>query len=280
MKKGIILAFLLLCHCSENLFDEIADKDTDEAIYFQAKQEINARNYTLAITLLESLSPSFIANPSRMPVYASAYSGRCGLEFLTLLTTMQNQGSSTFFGILMNAFPGALAANVQDCIDSENILQTIGDETVRSGDANLLAAFNGLAKIGTILSSLADTDDDGNADPSFEQCDIANDDLPDAMVRELGASLGVVLTSLGAIGTDYIDDSLSDISSLCAPPSPPEMAAICNKTEPGDFTADEVRFLRYAVGSNDIGIDSCAGGGNDLNSCAAIYEPGGAPDCE
>ncbi len=279
MKFIKILPLLLLCHCTENIFDEIADKDTEEAVYFQAKMEINGRNFAEAITLLESLDPTFLANTERAPVYASAYSGRCGLEFLTLLQTMQNQGASTFFGLLMGAFPGAAAANVQDCIDAEDILQGIGDETEREGDANLLAAFNALAKIGTILSSLADTDDDGAADAAFEQCDIANDDLPEAMVRQVGASMGVIITSLAAIGTDYIDSAVSDIAALCAPPSPPELVAVCNKTEPGDFTAQEVRFLRYVLGSNDIGIDSCAGGGNDTNACAAIYEPPGIPEC-
>src|SRR6056297_313761 len=108
MKKWVLLSCLFFnVSCSENIFDEIADKDTDEAIFFQAKQQINSRNYGTAITLLESLTPSYLTARERIPVYSSAYSGRCGLEFLTLLNSLQNTTSGTLLGILMQGFPGA-----------------------------------------------------------------------------------------------------------------------------------------------------------------------------
>ena len=263
MKKTVqIFLSLFLISCSENLFDEIANKDTSEAIYFQAKQEINARDYAAAIVLLESLSPAYLAVRERIPIYASAYSGRCGLEFLTLLTSLQNLGTSTVLGSLMGSFPGALAANVQDCINAETILEGIGNESTRNGDENLLMSFNGLAKIGTILSSLADIDDDGVADATFDQCNAT--DLPELMVRELGASIAVTLLSLSAVGTSYVDGALADVTALCA--LNPNLNVFCTSTDPTSFAAAEVQALRYAIGSNDFGINSC--GNNDFTNCA------------
>lgn len=268
MKRLLILAFLLLNFgCSENLFDEIADKDTDEALYFQAKQEINARNYSAAITLLESLTVSFRTSRERLPVYASAYSGRCGLEFLTLLNSLQNTGTSTVLGILMGAFPGAAktgASGHEDCTQATGILETIGNESERLGDENLLMAFTALSKIGTILSAFADTNNDGVADGTFDQCVDDTDNLPEARVRDIGASFATAILSLGAIGTSYIDGALTDVNAICA--ADPQLAVFCTSTDPTSFTAAQVQALRYAIGSNDFGIDSC--GGNNFTNCA------------
>ena len=254
---------LLLVSCSTNFFDEIADKDTPEAVYFQAKQEINSRNYTAAITLLETLDPAYLAVRERNAVYASAYSGRCGLEFLTLLTNLQNGGASTIFSLLMSGFPGAtLTENAADCNQSQSILTTVGDEDARNGDENLLMAFTSLSEIGTILSALADTDDDGVADATFDQCDAG--DLPEAQVRQVGASIATAILSLAAIGTGYIDDATSDVTALCA--LDPNLAVFCTSTDPAVFTAPQVQALRYAIGSSDVGINSC--GGNNFTNCA------------
>lgn len=276
-KIALGLIVLLLFGCTENLLDEIADKDTNDARYFQAKMEINDRDYAAAIALLESIDASYLTVRERVPVYASAYAGRCGLEFLTLLDSLQNGGSNTIFSILMAGFPGAtIAENLVDCLQSQSILAGIGDQDARDGDENLLMAFVSLSTVGTALSALADTDDDGNADATFDQCDLA--DLPEQRVREIGASVAIALLSLTAIGTDYgVGDSLSDVSDICA--LDPSLAAFCTNTDPASFTADEVRFLRYAIGSSDYGIDSCNGGGLNFNDCAIFYEPPGAPDC-
>lgn len=263
MLRSLILICCFLSACSENLFDEIADKDTPEAVFFAAKQEINSQNYGAAIILLTSLDPTFLTVRERVPIHASAYSGRCGLVFLTLLTNLQNAAASaTVFGTLMAAFPGALAANADDCIQAETIMDALGDESERTGDENLLMAFNSLAKIGTILSSLADTDDDGTADAAFDQCD--DTDFPEARVRELGAGLAVAILSLTAVGTSYVDDTLSDVTAFCA--IDPNLNSFCTATDPASFSANEVQALRYAVGSNDLGVDSC--GGNNFTACA------------
>lgn len=256
------LTLLLLVSCSQNIFDEIADKDSPAAIYFQAKREINARNYGVAIALLESLDPSYLQDRTRIPIYASAYAGRCGLEFLTLLDNVKTGGSRSVLTTLMTGFPDAQAANVADCMRAESILESIGDQDVRTGDENLFMAFVSLAKIGTILSSLADSDADGEADSTFNQCNVT--DLPDAMVRELGSSIAVTLLSLAGVGTSYIDDATANINDLCG--LDPNLAIFCTATDPTVFSAPQVQALRYAIGSRDFGINSC--GGNNFVACA------------
>jgi len=112
------------------------------------------------------------------------------------------------------------------------------------------------------MSSLADTDDNGVADGTFDQCN--DTDLPEAMVREVGAGLAVTLLSLAGLGTGYIDDTLAGFNDLCS--QDPNLASFCSVTDPSSFTAQEVQVFRYAIGSSDYGIDSC--GGNNFTNCA------------
>ncbi len=264
LKIIFTLFYILLINvsCTQNIFDEIADKDTPEAVYFQAKMEINNRNYSQAILLLQSLDPAFMSERSRIPVYASAYAGSCGLEFLSLLTNLQNINTSTVMGTLMGAFPLAALAQVDDCLQAENLLSSLGNASNRLGDENLLMAFNSFAKMGTILSSLADTDGDGVADATFDQC--SNVDLPEAYVREIGTGIANTLLSLAAVGTSYVDDAVNDIAAICA--SDPNLNVFCTATDPTSFNANEVQFLRYVIGSSDLGINSC--GGDNFSDCA------------
>ena len=264
MKYLGLFSFILLCSCTTNLYDELAKKDTPEAVFFEAKLQINKQDYDAAINLLQTLDASFLADRQRVPVHASAYAGRCGLVFLELLNSMQNTGSSTVLGTLMGAFNSATAADVADCIESERIMtDDIGDESVRDGDENLFMAFNSLAKIAAILSSLADTDDDDIADATFDQCDAT--DLPEVMVRQIGTGIGVALLSLAAVGTSYVDGAISGVQSLCD--EDPNLSVFCTATDPASFSATEVQALRYAIGSNDFGINSC--GNRDFSNCAA-----------
>lgn len=279
MNRLFLLRFLFLVlplvSCSENIFDEIADKDTSEAVYFQAKLELNERDYVTAITLFESLDPTFLAVRERTGVYASAYSGRCGLEFLTLLNTLQNPGANSVLSLLMAGFPGAtLLENQSDCGQAETILNTIGDQDARNGDENLLMAFTSLSKIGVTLSHYADDNEDQVVDGGFDQCDLVA--FPAADVAIIGAALANSLLSLTAIGTGYVDDATTDVTALCG--LHPDLAVFCTQTDPSLFTPDQIKALRYIIGSSDYGLNSC--GGRDFPTCTAFYEAPGPPDCE
>lgn len=267
--KYFYLLFLFLSACSQNLLNEIANKNTNEAIYYQAKLDINAQDYASAVTLLDGLDPAFMADRERIPVYASAYAGRCGLNFLGLLTDIQNQGSSSLFQTLMIGFPGAnLANNVADCFEAQNKLFSIGDQNVRDGDENLLMAFVSLAHIGTTLSAIADQDANATVDAGFDQCNAT--DFTDAQARAVGVSIATMITSLGAIGTSYIDGAISGVNSVCGVTVPYDLSAICTATSPSDFSPEQVRYIRYLIGSSDYGINSC---GSDFATCAATHEP-------
>ena len=266
----LLICILALGSCTRNYFDEFAKKDTKEALFFDAKLKLDESDFSTAIARFNSLStnhPGYYADNSMASLHASAYAGRCGLDFISLLTNIQNAPPGALFSLLMSSFPGATTTSYTDCLDAENLLETIGDHTVRSGDENLLMAFLSLAKIGVILSSRADADDDQATDAGFDQCNTTH--LPTIEAREIGSGLSHMILSLAAVGTSYID--VSEITTMCG--LDPQLAAFCNTTDPTTFTDPQLSVLRVAVGASDTGINSCAD--NDFNNCLIANPPPG-----
>lgn len=145
-KFFFLFAVIVICTSCDNVFDEVAKKDTEQAVYYEAKLALNERDYTSAISLLQSLGPTFLAQRDVSLVYASAFSGRCGMEFVSLVDSLSNMGASNLFLFLMQTYTGAVDQNIADCLASEAILNGFGDYTQRIADENVLMGFSSLQK--------------------------------------------------------------------------------------------------------------------------------------
>lgn len=253
------LLLLFLCAgCSENILDDIAKTKTPDAIYYQAKLSMNEGDYNSAIQLLQSLDPAFLAQRDVALVYASAYSGRCGLNFVNLLTQLESVATSpTIFLFFMGIFSEGTDAKITDCVFAETTLNTFGDYTVRSTDENILMGLSSLTKVGTILSRYADTDFDGVADAGFDHCDIT--DFPDDAVREIGTGIANAILSISAVSGSISSDTLTEITTVCG--LAPQLNAFCTNTDKSAYSALEVSVLRSILGSTDegIGAPTCPG---------------------
>lgn len=256
----LLLLSTILFSC-KNVFQDVEKKDTDEAIYYQAQLELNKRNFDGAVFLFELLSPAVKNSRVLAANYASAYSGRCGLDFLGLVNNLETVGDfNTIYAFLLNSYPTGTASKMADCIRAEAILDAVGDFSVRNPEENLLMAFSSLVKIGTILDHYADPDDDGDVS-DFDHCD--TDIFPDEAVRHIGSGTANAILSAAASGTNVSDETLADITAFCG--EHPDLSTFCTSTDPSAYSTDEVRVLRSALGSSDFGIGSCTG---DLLACA------------
>lgn len=260
MKKILkLLVTVVVCVSCSNVFEEVAKKDTEQSVYYEAKLALNDRNYDSAISLLQSLGPTFLAQRDVALIYASAYSGRCGLEFVTLIEALSTIGSDNLFLFLMGNYVGGTDARIADCLASEAILNGFGDYTVRIPDENILMGFSSLTKIGTILSRYADTDGDGVTDDdgtpagTFDHCDTT--DFPDSAVREIGTGMANAITSITAVATDISSGTLTEITDYCNMDS--NLNIFCTNTDPNAYTANHIRALRQLLGSADMGIGAC-----------------------
>ena len=281
------LSILIGCaslSCSVNILDPFAKKDTDLALFEEAKIEMNKGSYSSAIDLFDQMSSDFLSEDRVVPYYASAYAGRCGLDFLDFLDALENLGSSTLFAMLMSNYSGGTVAekesDIADCEQAITIIEGAGSiAAARDDDLNLLLSFIALVKIGKILARFADDaagdteDNDGTVDSNWDACtdgdpaadpDPENDTqfFPESDVREYGAALIKMLNSLSAVSSVTVGaDSLTTITSVCTTLTgiSATFGDICNKTDPTAFTADEVRGLRSLVYEGvDLGLGNCA----------------------
>lgn len=253
MKKVILLLCVLLSTACRNVLEETEKQDTDKAIYYEAKMALNNRQYTAAIALINSLSSAFRAQREVNLVYASAHSGRCGMEFVSLVESLTNFTGDNIFLFLMQSFVGGTQDKVTDCQTAENALNAVGDYTVRFADENILMGFSSLTKVGTVLSTYADVDSDGTTDGSFDHCSLT--DFPDAAVREIGTGMANAIMSITAVASDISDDALGDITGYCNLNT--ELNVFCTNTDPSAYTPTQVAALRQLLGSTDMGIGAC-----------------------
>jgi hypothetical protein len=248
-----LFVILFVCSSCENVLQDTAKTDTDQAIFYEAKLSLNDRDYTSALALLDTLSPAFLAQREVSLIRASAYSGRCGMEFVSLVNSLSDLGSNNLFLFLMQTYTGATAAQVADCIESETILNGFGDYTQRVADENILMGFSSLTKVGSIIAQRADLDLDDVTDPSFDHCD--NTLFPEADVRQVGSGIANAILSITAVASDISSGTLAQIAAFCAQSS--SLNVICTNTDPTAYTALEVRALRQLIGSTDLGIGAC-----------------------
>lgn len=249
-----------LVGCSQNAFLESAKRDTDSALLFEARKQMNSSNWSGAITSIGNMSATGRAERATKAILASAYAGKCGLNLIRLADQISSSSSQNFFAILMSAFRGADATGIADCITAETTLRTISDVAAdRTADENVMLAFIGFAKIGAILATYADTNADGTADPTFNSCNTAM--LPDAMLREVGTGVTLAVASLAASGGS-IGSSLSDtVSNACA-----NLAGVdptlnfCAVTTASAFTVAQAKALGGLIKTTDNpGLGTCAG---------------------
>jgi hypothetical protein len=259
MKAIYFLLFSFLLFGCDNVFEEIGKKDTPEAIYYEAKLKMNDQDYDTAIALLQSLGPTFLAQRDVSLVYASAFSGRCGLNFVNLVDSISNIATTNLFLFLMGAYPNSTDPKIADCLSAESILASNGDYTARLSDENILMGMSSLTKVGTILARYADTDNDGTTDAVFDHCDLAA--FPDEAVRQVGTGIANAVLSVSAVASDIASDALTQITDLCAQDA--NLNAFCTNTDATAYSVNEVRFLRALLGSSGQGIGACVGNFTD-----------------
>lgn len=253
-------AILILVSCSQNALLESAKRDTDAALLFEAKKKMNGALWSDAINMIARMSAGGQAERSTKVTLASAYAGRCGLDLLRLADQISSSSGTNFFSILGSSMRAATAPSITDCVAAETTLLSIStNPATLTPDENMMMSFIGFSKIGAILATYADLDNDGSADVGFDACDTG--DIPEAMVRQVGTGITLAIASLNASGSTIASGLGSAVTSACATLAGLNPAYnFCAVTDPAGFTADQVKALGGLIHSTDNpGVGTCAG---------------------
>lgn len=213
-KKWImyLILFIMPSSCG-NILEDTANKNSDAAILYQARMYLSHGDWSNAITEFNSLTAATLAQTDVKIDLASAYSGRCGLDFITISLNLQNFNpvSSQFFAMVLPSVVTTTNTSV-DCVTSETILKTIATNgVVNDPVGQFLMAFNSLAKISAILNYYADVDDNGTVDAAWDACGAGGlADLPNADLNEIVTGFFLFIHNIaglavgGALGTNMI----------------------------------------------------------------------------
>lgn len=254
---GLVAALIGLGSC-KNAFDEGSTKNSNEGFYFDAQQLIDKRDYDGAITKLNALTPEFKVRRDVVVTTASAYAGRCGLDFLGLAKSITDNASLRIFPVLLLNFSFATTGNIADCSQAETLMRTLApadDFTKLSSDEAAFLAMASLSKIGSILGTYADLDKNGTADPGFDSCNTTV--LPDARARETGVSLNLAAAALNASGASVGGSTFTNLNTSCA--SFPAGTSPCGVYDPNALTVNQVKVLGGLIKAQDIvGVGTCA----------------------
>src|SRR3712207_1960284 len=105
---AIVLPFILGNAGCPNAMSEFANKTSDEALLYKAKQQIQTREYTTALQSIALMTSAGQATRDGKVTKATALAGRCGLDLLGLAEEISTSlGSKTLFAILLSYMKSA-----------------------------------------------------------------------------------------------------------------------------------------------------------------------------
>ncbi|MCC6278051.1 MAG: hypothetical protein IT289_09070 [Oligoflexia bacterium] len=266
MKLGRSTMIFIVCLALSNmggcnLFTEMSDKTSDEVISDDVVNLIDRGLWNDAILKWNTLSPAAQAKRENKVLLASAYAGRGRLDTLAVISSLNTNASGAdlpLFAILMTAFKRAQTYHFDDQTIAEQILTSIGPNTSRTIDENILMAFVAMAKIGTLMAAIADTDGDGVVDGGFDNCT----DFTNTQSAHIVTAVSNLLLSLQASGTTIANSSVDDLSSNCAAIDP----TFCEITDVNSVTALQIRASNTLAGENNLNI------GLEVRSGSPQYE--------
>lgn len=214
--KILFFAFVFLLAGCSNIFEPASKKDSDAALFYQAELELDDQNYSDAVVALDQLSTEGKALPRAKLLYASAYAGLCGVEFIPFFTTISeaNLDNASLFEAFLTSWTGE-TPDVAQCDLAILKLQEIGAtddlrrEALGNNEANLLAAILSIAKIGGYLNAKADVDVDGVADAGIDYCaDLSTGGFSQSEMIEIGLGFGLFVEN-----AEYLFGSGSSIDT-------------------------------------------------------------------
>jgi len=259
------LLALVLVGCTVNILEEFGDQTSQAAWIFEAEYQVNRGNFAEALVIIGQMSAASQARRDVKFLKASANAGLCGISLLDLISALDSMGSTRLLVWSLDTFKTGSVTTQAYCTEAQDTLVSIAASGAdRTTDENLLGAFVGLAKMGSILAEYADSDDDGVADVGYDACNVVS--LASSDAKHLNTGLNFAIDSLRNL-TDVGTSLVGAIASGCVG-MPPEvtMCADPPDVDVADIDATEESAMRSLVKeSSFIGLGAnCTG---DVTTC-------------
>jgi hypothetical protein len=256
-----LVCFSFLVGCSANFLKELADKNSDDALIYDAQKAVNEQNYDVAIDLLTvKLSVVGQAKINARETLASAYAGKCGLNFISFVDGLANANSGSAFVLFSSAFVG-VAVQPSFCLQSLQTLELIGPTESRSTDQNAFASVVGMVLVGTSTRLYTDnnpSNGDGVQDAVGISCTLAT-----AQIDNIILGYGHMAKNFIALSTAQIGSSSSATISNSINACTAIAGSSCEVTDPAAITNSLRDFMKDLLNTTEFGVGT-ANGSNPL----------------
>lgn len=263
----MIFLILFLTSCNGNLYSEIASSNPDDVFLIQAKAAINALDYITAIQILTvQVTPGAQQKANFKETLASAYAGKCGLNFAGFITGLANATTGSAFKLVMTPFVG-IPVDPASCLLSLNLMQSIGATAARTANQNAFVAVVGMSLMGSQVRSSADQSPvNGDGAVDMPLCTISDADVNNIVLGFGFMSLNFSFLSTQQVGNSShtaIDDTINQCTAVAG--------ANCSITDPAAITPAIRDTMRDLINTQEYGLGAYVTGGN------ALLIPGSCP---
>ncbi len=260
--KFILVVALSSC---SNAFKDLASSDEDTELLIQAKANINIFSYQNAITILTvQVSPASRVKSEFRQTLASAYAGKCGLNFANFVNSLSTSTAGSAFRLVLNPFVG-VEVDSASCLLALNTMQLIGDTPVRTTNQNAFVSVVGMSLMGTQTRTSADTAP-VNGDGTIDQNLCA---LSDAVIDNIILGFGFMAKNFSSLSTAQLggssQTSINDSITQCNLVA----GSTCQITNPADITAPVRNTMRDILNTVEYGVGAVVTGGNPVAIAAA-----------
>lgn len=262
--KKMLLIFIsvsTLAGCSINFFREMADKNTDEALLYDAQKAVNNQDYDTAIDIINNqLGGSARVTTEAREILASAYAGKCGLNFLEFVDGLANASAGTAFQLASSPFVGTPVQS-SFCLQSLQTIDLIGTNAERTVDQNAFASVVGMVLMGSATRLYTDNtpvDGDGISDAPDISCSLTDDQIDEVVLGYgyMSSNFAALGSQLGDTSGDTFSDSITACESVAG--------SACEITDPADITPVIRDTMRDLLNTQQFGVGSFDASNNAL----------------
>ncbi len=245
----------LLFGCSNNILSELGSKNSDDALIFDAKTAVNAQLYDSAINIITlKVSVSGQLKVQAREVLASAYAGKCGLNFINYTSGLATATTGSAFRLASAPFVG-IPVLPASCLASLLTLDLIGPNAQRTLNQNAFASVVGMVLMGSATRFYTDNipvNGDGVQDAVNISCGLTNAQIDNVILgyAYMAQNFSALSGQIGASSSTTISGSITTCTAIAG--------SSCSNTDPTQITTqmrDTMRKLlntvQYGIGTRD-----------------------------
>jgi len=268
IKRFLKILILVTCAvgCTKNVLSSSTSSPTDDSLLIDAKVAINSFNYQTAIDIVTTeMSAQAQAQADVKEVLASAYAGKCGLNFVMYLDSLSQATSGTGFKLMMTPFVG-IPADPSSCLAALNTLETIGTSAQRTANENAFAAVVGMSLLGSQVRVAVDTAPvNGNGTIDGNVCA-----MTDAQIDNVILGFGHMIQNFSFLTLQQMGSgsqtAINTLINVCT--SIPGVTS-CTVTDATQITQPLRDTMRDLLNTDDYGVGAVHTGGNAVQIAGA-----------